>query len=362
MALHPEDLVAVPPALGRLRRFALDGALLLFDRRTGLTAICDGEETAALRMRAPRVVQFSITNACNLACSFCSRDLAARSAWTADEVFAILRDLDAAGTLEVAFGGGEPLVFKGFVNLVKRLDRETGLAVSLTTNGTRLSPEVAVALAPHVGQIRLSVYDDVDPEPALAALVASRARFGVNWLVTPARLPGWRPRSSPWRRAAAATSCSFPTTAGIGRCTSALPRPARSPSGLACSAGRSAAGSRSSSTSAGASGWRRCPQSCAVPARRVASSSLVTVYGAWSSTWMPVASTVGGSPCSGQSSRRPGRSSLRALVRAQASSGDSPPSLQACSAAQRSCSAQTSRSSAATSSASRAERKVPTMV
>jgi MoaA/NifB/PqqE/SkfB family radical SAM enzyme len=185
----PEDLVAVPSALRGLRRFALDGALLLFDRDTGLTAICDGEETAHLRMRAPRVVQFAITNACNLACTFCSRDVDARSGWTVGDAFDLLRDLDDAGTLEVAFGGGEPLVFKGFVGLVERLFRETRLAVSLTTNGVHLTYEVARALAPFVGQIRVSLYDDVDAGPPLDALGASGARFGVNWLVTPARLP-----------------------------------------------------------------------------------------------------------------------------------------------------------------------------
>jgi MoaA/NifB/PqqE/SkfB family radical SAM enzyme len=184
-----EDLVAVPPALAGLRRFALDGALLLFDRDSGLTALCDGDETAHLTMRAPRVVQFAITNACNLACTFCSRDVESRSAWTADDAFTLLRDLDDAGTLEVAFGGGEPLVFKGFVRLVERLHRETRLAVSLTTNGTRLTAGVARALAPVVGQVRLSIYDDVDAGPPLAALRGSGARFGVNWLVTPERLP-----------------------------------------------------------------------------------------------------------------------------------------------------------------------------
>lgn len=185
----PEDLVEVPAALASMRRYALDGALLLFDRRTGLTAVCDGPETAALRMRAPRVVQFAITNACNLACSFCSRDLDASSAWTADEAFETLRALSARGALEVAFGGGEPLAFKGFAALARRLYEETELAVSLTTNGALLTDATLDALAPVVGQVRLSVYDDLDHRPIVARLARSRARFGVNWLVTPARLP-----------------------------------------------------------------------------------------------------------------------------------------------------------------------------
>jgi MoaA/NifB/PqqE/SkfB family radical SAM enzyme len=140
-------------------------------------------------MRAPRVVQFGITNACNLACTFCSRDVEARSEWTVDTAFELLRDLDRDGTLEVAFGGGEPLVFKGFAGLVERLVRETSLAVSFTTNGLRLTDDVAAKLAPHVGQARLSVYDDVDHVRPIEVLVRSGARFGVNYLVTPARLP-----------------------------------------------------------------------------------------------------------------------------------------------------------------------------
>lgn len=185
---QPEDLIDVPRALRPLRRYALDGALLCFDRDSGLSALCTGPETAHLRMRAPRVVQFAITNACNLACTFCSRDEDARSAWTAEDAFEVLRDLDARGTLEVAFGGGEPLVFKAFVDLAHRLYRETKLAVSLTTNGTRLDEPTVQALGPFVGQIRLSVYDNVEHLPIVERLVKNRVRFGINWLVTPARV------------------------------------------------------------------------------------------------------------------------------------------------------------------------------
>ncbi|MFT5357684.1 MAG: MoaA/NifB/PqqE/SkfB family radical SAM enzyme [Polyangiales bacterium] len=183
------DDIVVPPDLRHMRRFALDGALLLFDRRTGWTALCDGDETSHLRMTAPRVVQFGITNVCNLACTFCSRSLDARSEWTVDSAFDYLATLAEAGTLEVAFGGGEPLVFRDFPRLVKRLSEETPLAVSFTTNGTRLSDDCALELAPYTSQVRLSLYDNVDHRPPMGALQKHRMRFGINYLVTPARLP-----------------------------------------------------------------------------------------------------------------------------------------------------------------------------
>ena len=184
----PEDYIAVPPPLAHLRRFPLDGALLLFDRATGLTALCDGPETAHLRMRAPRVIRFSLTNVCNLACRFCSRDIHAPSTFTAEGVFELLRDLDAAGSLEVGFGGGEPLVFEGLPDLVRRLHDETRLAVHLTTNGLHLTDEVASALAPFLGEVRISLYDDIDVRSVIARLVDHGISFGLNYLVFPERL------------------------------------------------------------------------------------------------------------------------------------------------------------------------------
>jgi MoaA/NifB/PqqE/SkfB family radical SAM enzyme len=171
------------------RTVPLDGALFSFDRDTGLGVLADGPETTHLVQRAPRVVQFGITNACNLACGFCSRDVHARSEWTVESAFALLAELARAGTLEVAFGGGEPTTFKGFSTLVRRLHEDTPLAVSFTTNGTRLDDAMLDALEGHVAQIRLSIYDDNDWRSTIARLAARRLAFGVNLLVTPARLP-----------------------------------------------------------------------------------------------------------------------------------------------------------------------------
>ena len=172
-----------------LRTIPLDGALLSFDRDTGMGVLADGPETSHLVQLAPRVVQFGITNACNLACGFCSRDVHARSTWTIDSAFALLADLADAGTLEVAFGGGEPLTFKGFPTLVERLHRETPLAVSFTTNGTRLDDAMLDALEDHVAQIRVSIYDEEDWRSVIARLASRGVCFGVNVLVSPARLP-----------------------------------------------------------------------------------------------------------------------------------------------------------------------------
>ena len=172
-----------------LRPFPLDGALLLFDRDSGTNVRLDGDETAELRLVAPRAVQFGITNRCNLACSFCSRDVAADSAWTADDAFAILAELARAGVLEVAFGGGEPFAFRGFESLVARLYDETPLAIHATTNGLLLDRRRLQLVRGKLGELRLSLYDDNDWRRTIALLVDEKLRFGVNLLLLPERLP-----------------------------------------------------------------------------------------------------------------------------------------------------------------------------
>lgn len=176
------------PPRGRLRWLELDGALLGFDRRSGRNVLLRGEETAACIQSAPRVVQMALTNACNKSCGFCYRPTEARSGWTFDSALRFAKYLDTWGVLELAIGGGEPTLFPRFAELVRRTWTETRLAVNFTTNGTRLTDELLAALRGNVGQIQLSVYDDEDVDGAIARLVAHDMRFGLNYLVTPARL------------------------------------------------------------------------------------------------------------------------------------------------------------------------------
>lgn len=172
------------------RPIPLDHALELFDPQTGHRIRVDAPATRGLRQRAPRSVQFALTNHCNLGCSFCSRPVERPSTWTVASALELLADLDRLGVAEVAFGGGEPLVFKGFFDLVDRLVAETRLAVHLTTNGVLLTDDALRRLRGKIGEIRVSLYDDNDWRGTLARLRRHGQRFGVNLLVTSDRLPG----------------------------------------------------------------------------------------------------------------------------------------------------------------------------
>ncbi len=170
------------------RTLPIDGALFAFHAATGTCVRWDGPATRALRACAPRVVLFGLTNACNLRCGFCSRDVAAKSTWDVDSAFELLSGLEAAGVLEVAFGGGEPLLFPDFDVLLSRLAERTSLAVHVTTNGTRIDDPWAERLASHTGEVRLSIYEDCAWRTASRRLARAGARFGANVVVTPANL------------------------------------------------------------------------------------------------------------------------------------------------------------------------------
>jgi MoaA/NifB/PqqE/SkfB family radical SAM enzyme len=92
--------------------------------------------------------------------------------------------------LEVAFGGGEPMLFPHWPEFIIELYATTRLGINFTTNGTLLTEDFLQAIAGKYGQIRVSLYEDNHWPETLALLSQCQARFGVNWLITPAELDG----------------------------------------------------------------------------------------------------------------------------------------------------------------------------
>jgi MoaA/NifB/PqqE/SkfB family radical SAM enzyme len=180
----------LPPPLQNLvwRAHPLDGKLLLFDRNSGLNVLLEGEETAHFKRIAPRTLLIAVTNACNLACSFCYRDLSLPSVWRYETLLDFCQQADQWGVLEVAFGGGEPTIFPEWGQFINELYDSTQLAVNFTTNGIRLTHEFLKQIAGKYGQIRVSLYEDNHWADTITRLAGESARFGVNWLVHPGEL------------------------------------------------------------------------------------------------------------------------------------------------------------------------------
>jgi hypothetical protein len=178
-----------------MRWTKLDGAIAGFDRASGTNLLYASPATAALGRDAPRSLQIGLLTPCNLACGFCYRDREAPSRLDKPFLVDLLQRADRWGVLEVAFGGGEPLLFKGFAELVEELHATTQLGLNVTTNGMLLTRELVDRLRGKIGEYRLSIYPDNDWRGTLDRVDASTAgSIGVNWLVTPANIDDVAPR------------------------------------------------------------------------------------------------------------------------------------------------------------------------
>jgi len=64
----------------------------------------------------------------------------------------------------------------------------TALAQHVTTNGTLIRPTMWSRFAGHFGQVRISIYDEIDWRPAAATLAGRGQRWGANRIVDLAAL------------------------------------------------------------------------------------------------------------------------------------------------------------------------------
>lgn len=105
---------------------------------------------------SPRQVSIALTNVCDLHCAYCYAPKHKASLHT-DQVLGWLRQLDTEGCLSIGFGGGEPTLYPDFVEICKRAAGETQLAVTFTTHGHRLTPQLVESLKGSIHFARISV-------------------------------------------------------------------------------------------------------------------------------------------------------------------------------------------------------------
>jgi len=152
-------------------------------------------------LAAPETIHFSVTGRCDQACAGCfysarpGSDVSAEHApW---ELFRqVVYEAEKARVFQIALGGGEPLLHPRLVEMV-RLAREHHLVPNLTTNGNRLTRDLATVLQEAgLGQVQISLNGASEATNARTrpnfrlAMVAIEVcrqvglRFGLNFLLT----------------------------------------------------------------------------------------------------------------------------------------------------------------------------------
>ena len=108
-------------------------------------------------------IRISITDRCNLRCGYCMPECGVPSVphhkiLRFDEIVRLVKIFCSLGIKNVKITGGEPLVRKGAVGLIKDIKAIDGIEkVSLTTNGILLSEKLDVMAEAGIGSINISL-------------------------------------------------------------------------------------------------------------------------------------------------------------------------------------------------------------
>ena len=113
----------------------------------------------AMQKNVPFSVMFEITGRCHLDCQHCYLDIRnPPDELSTEEIFAILEQLAEAGTFYLTITGGEVMLRKDLLPILRRA-RELGFALRLYTSGTRMTWSFARELAAlHLVAVEMSLY------------------------------------------------------------------------------------------------------------------------------------------------------------------------------------------------------------
>lgn len=154
--------------------------LHFYDRVSGCHVLLDERPVPReLWSPAPSLVSIALTNVCDLACGFCYAPKSTHHL-AFDDLLRWCKELDALGTLEVAFGGGEPTLYRELPELCAAVWRETGLGVSITTHGHHLTLDLVNRLRGNVSIIRVSVDAPDPPYSAIRGRPLSRVEHNIQ--------------------------------------------------------------------------------------------------------------------------------------------------------------------------------------
>jgi len=108
-------------------------------------------------------IRISLTKQCNLSCIYCHREgeKSPKEQMSVEEIAEIIRVAATVGIRSVKFTGGEPLLRKDIIDIVRSVP--PGMESSMTTNGTLLSEYAQDLKAAGLKRVNVSV-DSINPE------------------------------------------------------------------------------------------------------------------------------------------------------------------------------------------------------
>jgi GTP 3',8-cyclase len=108
-------------------------------------------------------LRISVTDRCNLRCVYCMpetgvENLEHKEILTYKEILSVVKVASQLGIRKIKITGGEPLVRKGIVNLIRRIKDVDGIEeVTMTTNGVLLGDMAEKLLEAGLDRVNVSL-------------------------------------------------------------------------------------------------------------------------------------------------------------------------------------------------------------
>ncbi len=164
--------------------------LVVYDKDIPCTVRLDKKETDELLNQEIdyskldnhcEIVHLEISNKCNLSCTYCYNEKATKEL-ALGQWQQIIDSLASYGVFQITFGGGEPLLYREWPNLVQYAVNK-GLNVGMTTNGLLLDISSKACLQ-NFKQINVSYHGEIKTlEHALRHLCNNGIKSGINFVM-----------------------------------------------------------------------------------------------------------------------------------------------------------------------------------
>lgn len=143
-----------------IKRSVSSGKFIYYDRMSGkivhptdtpgIMLEKDVKSSAAFHPLAPLKVYLDLSYRCNFECMHCITsshpDYDTSKELETKRILEIIEELAGIGVLEIAVGGGEPLIHKDCLTIFKAIV-ESDMNLVITTNGSAITPQLAESLS-----------------------------------------------------------------------------------------------------------------------------------------------------------------------------------------------------------------------
>ncbi len=165
-----------------LRGISTPEGTFFYDRNTGKCLFTNTKK--ADKWLKPLYAQIALTQKCNQSCWHCYADSSPNNIceWPLDRLKRLVKFLDAWGIFGVTYGGGEPFMYPDLCKIAQYTWQQTGLDVSVTTNGYAAMIDQIKQLEGYVSEVRVSVRS-IDDCKQLEKFLNRKFEVGVNLLL-----------------------------------------------------------------------------------------------------------------------------------------------------------------------------------